>query len=417
MKEISSFSIYDVFKYLSKRWKFYLAGALLGAVIALSISLSNTSYTATAVLNVHRSFDIVPDFVESSTQQDTPLDLISWRETQTRLVDFMREFAANKSSANPSLREVAPIMSSLGWWNQSVLPINFLPNKDAKEFLAINSMVIGSGRPPSPIEEKPELKLLVRAISETTRISQLQVRAWAKTKENALARVDLSANATINALAMLRYRALIQSLTESALSADTKLASQAQELKLQLSSLEKRRRQLQRLYQEFPSLPTQSFAVTDESLSKYLPIPTQLIAVLIDIDRVKDQQATIELAQEKNTLIKAFSVEAQKILSQQFEAGPVIEQLLLAEVKQRATINKTDETRLKVMDSLRAQLLANQSINNRLVKETSAHIVQAPTPVKATIKGAWIGLALALLLSVLISIIQSARVTARSGRD
>jgi hypothetical protein len=148
-----------------------------------------------------------------------------------------------------------------------------------------------------------------------------------------------------------------------------------------------------------------------------LPIPTQLIAVLIDIDHVKDQQATIELAQEKNALIKTFSGEAQKILSQQFEATPAIEQLLLAEVKLRATINKTDATRLTVLDSLRAQLLANQSINNRLVKETSAQIAQAPSPAKAAIKGAWIGLALALLLSVLISIIQSARVAARSSRD
>jgi hypothetical protein len=417
MKDTSSFTLYDVFNYLSNRWKFYLVGALLGAVVALSMSLSNTSYTATAVLNVHRSSAVIPNFVESATQQDMPLDLISWRETQTRLVDFMREFAANKSPTNPALRDVAPLMSSLGWWNQNVLPVNFLPNKEAKEFLAINSMIIGSGRPPSPIEEKPELKLLVRAISETTRISQLQVRESAKTKEDALARVDLSANATINALVMLRYRALIQSLTESALSADTKLVSQAHELKLQLSSLENRRRQLQRLYQEFPALPAQSFAVTDESLSKYLPIPTQLIAVLIDINHVKDQQAAIELAQEKNALLKAFSGEAQKILSQHFEAGPTIEQLLLAESKLRATINKTDETRLRVLDSLRAQLLANQSINNRLVKETSAQIAQAPTPAKAAIKGAWIGLALALLLSVLISIIQSARVTARSSRD
>jgi hypothetical protein len=417
MKDTSSFSLYDVFNYLSNRWKFYLAGALLGAVVALSMSLSNTSYTATAVLNVHRSFDIVPDFVESAIQQDAPLDLISWRETQTRLVDFMREFAANKNSANAALRDAASRMSSLGWWNQHIVPLKFLPNAEAKDFLALNSMIIGSGRPPSPIEEKPELKLLVRAISETTRISQLQVRESAKTKEDALARVDLSANATINALGMLRYRALIQSMAESALSADTKLANQAQELKLQLLSLENRRKQLQRLYQEFPTLPTQSFAVTDESLSKYLPIPTQLIAVLIDINHVKDQQATIELAQEKNALIKAFSGEAQKILSKQFEEGPAIEQLMLAETKLRATINKTDEIRLRVMDSLRAQLLANQSINNRLVKENSAQITQAPTPVKATINGTWIGLALALLLSVLISIIQSARVTARSSRD
>jgi hypothetical protein len=417
MKEISSFTLYDVFKYLSNRWKFYLAGALLGAVVAIAISLSNTTYVATAVLSVQGRFEAVPLVADNASQQDSPLDLISWRETQIRLVDFMREFAANKSTANAALRDVAPLMSSLGWWHQNVIPLKFLPVGEAKEFLAINSMIIGSGRPPSPTEEKPELKLLARAISETTRISQLQVKAVAMTKEDAISQVEGISNATINALAMLRYRALIQSMADGLLTTEIKLASQAQELKLALLTLENRREKLLSLYKEFPSQPTLSFAITDEALRKYLPIPTQLVAVSLEVDQVKDQQIALTLSQERNALMKAFSIEAQKILRQQFEAGPAIEQLLHVEANMREQIKKDDVTRLRVMDSLRAQLLINQSLNNRLIKETSAQIVQAPTPVKSTIKGAWLGLMLALLLSIFISIFQNARASARVGRD
>jgi hypothetical protein len=417
MKEISSFTLYDVFKYLSNRWKFYLAGALLGAVVAIAISLSNTTYVATAVLNVQGRFEVVPLVTDNASQQDAPLDLISWRETQIRLVDFMREFAANKSPANAALRDFASLMSSLGWWHQNVIPLKFLPNAEAKEFLAINSMIIGSGRPPSPTEEKPELKLLARAISETTRISQLQVKAVAKTREDAISQVEGISNATINALAMLRYRALIQSMADGVLTTDIKLASQAQELKLALLILENRREKLLSLYKEFPSQPTQSFAITDEALRKYLPLPTQLVAVSIEIDQLKDQQVALTLSQERNSLMNAFSIEAQKILRQQFEAGPAIEQLLHVEAGMREKIKKDDVTLLMVMDSLRAQLLINQSLNNRLIKETSAQIVQAPTPVKSTIKGAWLGLVLVLLLSIFISIFQNARASARLDRD
>ena len=417
MKEISSFTLYDVFKYLRDRWMLYLSGALLGMVVAFVISLSNTTYMAATVLNVQGRFEAVPLVADNAAQQDAPLDLISWRETQIRLVDFMREFAANKSQANAALRDVTPLMSSLGWWHQNVIPLKFLPKSEAKEFLAINSMIIGSGRPPSPTQEKPELKLLARAISETTRISQLQVRAVAKTKEDAISQVEAISNATINALAMLRYRALIQSTADGMLTTEIMLASQAQELKLALLTLEKRQEKLLSLNKEFPSQPTQSFAITDEALRKYLPIPTQLVAVSIEIDQVKDQQAALTLSQERNALIKAFSVEAQKILRQQFEAGPAIEQLLHVEASMREKINKDDITRLGVMDSLRAQLLINQSFNNRLIKETSAQIVQAPTPVKSIIKGAWLGLVLALLLSIFVSIFQNARASARLDRD
>jgi hypothetical protein len=56
-------------------------------------------------------------------------------------------------------------------------------------------------------------------------------------------------------------------------------------------------------------------------------------------------------------------------------------------------------------------------MNKGFIKETPAHITQAPTPNQEAKKGAWLGLALALLLSVLFSIFKHARSTARLGRD
>jgi uncharacterized protein YbgA (DUF1722 family) len=415
MKEINpiSFSLYDILKYLIDRWMFYLAGALLGALVALGISIANTSYTATVLLSVNRSFDVLPPNADDVEQKSVPFDFIVWRAIEKQLVDLMQEVAANKNATNALMHNIASSVSAQ-WLSQHVTPVKFLSTNEGKEILGINSMIIGRSR---PSEESQSLKFLERAIAESTRISALNVSQTAKTKEEAIALVDAAAEMLVNAFAILRYRALIQSKVTNLLNADLKLASELGILKLKLTALETRRHKLLKLNQEFPSQSIQSVVITDETLSKYLPIPTQLVAINIEIDQVTEQLVTITQAQEKNALIKTFSNQAQKILSQEFVARNAIEQLLNAEATMREKISKNDRNSLMTMDSLRAQLLLSQSINNSQIKVSPAFISQAPMPLKLSIKGAWLGLALALLLSVLLSIFQNAKTAARLERD
>ncbi len=393
---------------------FYLAGALLGALIAFGLARSNSTYTANAVLNVHRGFEVTPNPWDYPAQQVVPFDVIYWSETQRRLVDFMREFAASKNPSNPAMRDVAASMAGGGWFAHFIVPMKFLPEHQAKELLAINSMIIGTSK---PTEEKPTLKLLERAISQTARISQLNVRAWGKTGQEAIARADLTADATLNGLMILRYRDLVDAMSTSVSSTEVQLASDIEVLKLNLIALETRRHKLLRLQQEFPSQSTQSVSIKDAALSKYLPIPNQLVANSIDIEQVIEQIAGTMRAQANNALLKDFVSKAQNILLNEFVAGQAIDQLLSTEAAMRENIDKNNLSSLIVMDKLRAQLINSQKLNNNLIKEMPVHITQAPTPNKEAKKGAWLGLALALLLSVLFSIFKHARSTARLGRD
>jgi uncharacterized protein YbgA (DUF1722 family) len=415
MKEINSisFSLYDILKYLIDRWMFYLVGALLGALVALGISIANTTYSATVLLSLNRSFDLLTPTSDDTEQQSVPFDFIAWRATEKQLIDLMQEVAKNKNAKNALMHDIASSVSAQ-WLSQHVAPVKFLSTNEGKEVLGINSMIIGRSR---PSEESQSLKFLERAIAESTRISALSVTQTAKTKEDAIARADAAADILVNAFALLRYRALIHSREISLSSADLKLSSEMSRLKLKLTALETRRNKLLKLNQEFPSQSIQSVAITDEALSKYLPIPTQLVAINIEIDQVTERLVAITQAQEKNALIKTFSNEAQKILSQQFIAHNVIEQLLNAEANMREKISKSDRNSLMTMDSLRAQLLLSQSINNSQIKVSPAFISQAPMPLKLSIKGAWLGLALALLLSILFSIFQNAKTAARLERD
>ena len=399
-----SFSLYDIIKYFTDRWLFYFSGALLGYLVAYGISINNTQYSASVVLSINRSVDNIPN-LGVAVESQPPFDLIAWRATEKRLGDFMRELASNKNPANAKLQETASSMWA-GWFSHNVSPVKFLSFHEGKEMLGINSMILGSSR---PSEDSQLLKFLGRAIAEATRISALSVTLTAKTREEAIAKTDAAADAIINALAILRYRALIDEMSTDVMRADIKLSRELGELKLKMTALEMRRQKLLRLYQEFPSQPSQSVTVTDESLSKYLPIPAQLIAIDIDIDRISEQYAVLSNKQEENELIKAFSSEAHNILSEEFVAANAINQLLILESTLREKIVKNDLNNLMVIDLLRNQLLFAQTINNDQIKESPAFISHAPTPVKSSVRGAWLGLTLALLLSVLVSIYKNAR--------
>ena len=405
-----SFSLYDIIKYFTDRWLFYFSGALLGALVALAISIANTTYSATVVLSINRSVEAIPNLSVAGEGHPAPFDLIAWRTMEKRLVDFMQEVASNKNPTNAKLQEIASSMTA-NWLTNHVSPINFLSTNEGKEILGINSMILGSSR---PSEDTQLLKFLGRAIAEATRISSLAVTLSAKNKEEAMAKTDAAADAIINALAILRYRALIDRMAADVMHTDIKLSHELGELKLKMTALEMRRQKLLRLYQEFPSQPTQPVTITDESLSKYLPIPAQLIAIDIDIDRISEELAVLMDKQRKNKLIEAFSSEAHKILSQEFVADNAINQLLSAASVMREKIIESESENIMVIDTLRSQLLLTQTINNNQIKESPAFISQAPTPTKSSIKGAWLGLALALLLSVLISIYKNARPT-RTG--
>ena len=135
------------------------------------------------------------------------------------------------------------------------------------------------------------------------------------------------------------------------------------------------------------------------------------------MDDLAEQLAILNVKQRQNALMKTFVEEAQQILRHQFVARQAIDQLLKAEATMREKLGASEPARLMTLDALRAQLLANQSINHSLVKETPAHISQAPNPRKDAEKGAWMGLALALLLSILASIFMQARAAARLSRD
>lgn len=413
MNENIQISLYDVVKFLMNRWKLYLVGFFLGALVAVSFAYLNSSYTASIFLNISRSFETNENFEANGIKHEAPFDLIAWRATQKKLVELMQELASSDRSQGKKPAYI-DALASAGWWPQHVVPIKVLTTDEAKELLGINSMIIGNNK---PSEDAPLLKSLGRVIAEATRISALQLSQTAKTADIAISRVEETADVIISALALLRYHAFIDALRAQAIGLETKASSELGAFSLKLSVLERQRERLIRLNQEYPNSSGQWMGVVDKDMSKYLPIPTQLIAINLDIDQIKEQMSAVKLEQEQNAINREFAKEAARVLHKEYSNRAAGEQILNLENTMRIGLKPGDVHQLIALDRIRAQLLKIISINESQIKEAPAFISKAPTPLKAGIKGAGLGLALALLLSVLMLLFQNSRPSAQSSRD
>lgn len=405
MNENIQISLYDVVKFLMNRWKLYLAGFVLGAIIATSFAYINSSYTASIVLNISRSLEANESVKDNGSGVHAPFDLIAWRATQKRLVELMQELVESDRSQVKKSAYIEELASN-GWWSQHVIPIKVLTTDEAKELLGINSMIVGNNK---PSEDAPLLKSLGRVITEATRISALRLSQTAKTADIAISQVEGIADVIINSLAILRYHSFIDALREQALGLETKASAELGALSLKLSSLERQRESLIRLNQEYPNSPAQWTGIVDKDMSKYLPIPTQLIAINLDIDYVKEKIYSVKLEQDYNSINREFSDEAAKILNKEYSNKIVAAKILDLENSIRMKLKSGDVHRLIALDRIRAQLLIIQSVNGSQIKEAPAYISKAPTPLKSGIKGAGLGLALALLLSILMLLFQQSR--------
>lgn len=413
MNENIQISLYDVVKFLTNRWKLYLAGFVLGAIVATSFAHLNSSYTASVLMNISRSFETSGTFEASGVGREAPFDLIAWRATQKRLVELMQDLASSDRGQDKKPAYV-DVLASAGWWPQHVVPIKVLTTDEAKELLGINSMIIGNNK---PSEDTPLLKSLARVIAEATRISALQLSQTAKTADIAISQVEETADAIISSLALLRYHAFKDALHTQALGLEAKTSAELGVLSLKLNVLERQRERLIRLNQEYPNSSAQWKGVLDKDMSKYLPIPTQLIAINLDIDQIKEQMSAVKLDQEQNAINREFAKEAARILHKEYSNKVAGEQMLNLENTMRMGLKSGDVHRLIALDRIRAQLLTILSINDSQIKEAPAFISKAPTPLKAGIKGAGLGLALALLLSVLMLLFLNSRPSSQPSSD
>jgi hypothetical protein len=413
MNDNIQISLYDVVTFLMNRWKLYLAGFVLGAIFATSFAFFNSSYTASIILNISPNFETSSNFKASGSGREVPFDLIAWRATQKKLVEMMQELASSDSSQGKKPAYIA-VLASTEWWHNHVTPIKVLTTDEAKELLGINSMIIGNNK---PSEDTPLLKSLGRVIAEATRISALQLSQTAKTADVAISQVEETADVIVNSLALLRYHAFTETLRTNALDLEAKANTELGALILNLNALERQRNSLIRLNQEYPNWSPQWVGVLDKDMSKYLPIPTQLIAINLDIDDVKEQIYSVKLEQEQNEINRELANAATSILNKEYSNKVVGQQILGVEKTLRMGIRPEDVHRIIALDRILTHLLNIISINDSQIKETSAFISKAPTTLNAGIKGAGLGLALALLLSIFIFLFQKSHPNSQSSSD
>ena len=170
---------------------------------------------------------------------------------------------------------------------------------------------------------------------------------------------------------------------------------------------------LEDLHKRFPGGNNTSNQVFDlkDSVAKYLPLTTQIIAVNDDINQSKEKLQRLRDRINQIALTKTFLEEASPLAEKIFDGILLIDSLLAIETKLRAKLPKEDLNQQVVLDQLRSQLI---SIKTLFTKNLSANA--APTVSKTSvIKSMAGGLAGAFFLMLLVLLGQRVRVSIKSG--
>jgi hypothetical protein len=355
-------SLFDIFNFLINNWKFYVAGSLLGLLIALGFVSAEGQYDAELVL----------------INQESGLNFITWRVVQKNLLALANEQAA--SADQPTGLQKA--MTTGEWWKKAVVPIYSLTKAETKELVGVS-------------KEVQDL--------ESTRIQSFVVRVSGKSLSDAQQDVGFVVN-------FIRTGATFSAASAVVINLQSKVALSASRIQLdvsralrEMSIMTERRDRLYALRKEFPNENVVSQVVdVNESVAKFLPIATQLVAVLTDINLLNEK--LLRLQQEKSQLEIAseFITRANILLKSGLHNQSLIADLLNLEGELRKNIPSNDLPKIIVLDEIKNSLIIIKTSYSSGLQQFSPPAVVAPKYVKPAVIGLLAGAFFGLLCSVFL---------------
>lgn len=354
-------SLIDIFNFLIDHWKLYVAGGLLGILIAFGFVSLRGQYSAEAIL----------------INQGAGLNFVSWRGLQKNLLSLAQEIAPEgKDSTN-----LQKAMATSEWWKKAVIPTYSLTKAETKELGGINKEV----------QE-----------SESTRILNFLIQI----KGEFISSVEEDVSYVINFLrigAMFLAKSsmvldLERQVNQSAPRIDLDINSALQEIKI----MNDRRDRLYALRKEFPTENVVSQIVdVNEAIAKFLPITTQLVAVLTDINSLNERLLRLKQEKSKFEIIGEFVTRAKIILKRGFQDKNLAADLINLEGEMRKNISSDDLPKVIALDNIKNNLVGINTAYTLGLPQFSLTSVQQPKYLKPMGIGLIAGAFVALLFSII----------------
>lgn len=355
-------SLIDILNFLIDHWKIYVTGAILGLFISLGfVSLKGTYSGEMILLN-----------------QGSGLNFISWGALQKNLISLAQEISAGDKPSTSIQRS----MAIPEWWKKAVKPTYALTKGETKELAGISKDVQDS---------------------ESIRIQNFVIRVEGRSVSAVNQDIDYVAEFIRSGSTFFALRSMVLSLeskiNQSAPKINLDMNNALQEIKI----LSDRRDYLYTLRKEFPNeSPVAQVIDVNEGVAKFLPITTQLVAVLTDINALDER--LLRLRQEKSQIeiLGEFVKQSQSILKRGFQDQAVITDLMSLEASLRKNIPENELPKIIALDNVRRDLVSIKTSYTLGLQQVALPSVLAPKYLKPAAVGLLAGLFLGLVFSILM---------------
>jgi hypothetical protein len=355
-------SLIDLLIYLFSNWKIYFASGLIGILIAFGLVSLRGQYTAEAIL---------------INNQESGLNYVSWRALQKNLVSLAQELASDEKQVSKLQR----MMANGEWWKTAVLPTFAITKAETKDFVSFSKEILDA---------------------ESVRIMNFVIKVNANSQSEAEQDINYVLSFIKTGSIFFASNLMISNLESKITKSIPRVNLEINKIHQEMKIINDRRDYLYSLRKEFPngSAAGQIVDVNDR-VAKFLPITTQLVAVLTDINQLDER--LLQLKQEKAHIEVAndFVEQAKIILKSGLQDQNLIANLLNLEEDFRKKISPDDLSKIIALDNIRNDLIGIKVAYTQGLQQLSRSSVLPPKYLKSMVTGLIAGIFLGLLCLML----------------
>lgn len=302
----SYISSLDILGFMKSSWKALAVSTLVGSVLGLVHWYIEPNYTAEYVL---------------FNRLDNGLNLAQFKTLQRNLPSL----ASRMIDESKAPKEFVPIykqMSKDRWWQNHLRPSYVLNKSDIKDLVGASKDYEKYGGD----------------------IASFTFTAQGVTKESALKNVMAISNFFFSGGAYIDLYLLLGDYTASQVLQNSSLKEKISNAELEINDKKRRIQKLEELQKLYPvsNLDVRLPADLADSSSKYLPIKTQIIATLLDLNDSKEILLSLQTELDKNKLKKLFIEEANLIKNETYDGILLCDKLIELQKKLQAKLDKDD---------------------------------------------------------------------------
>ena len=365
-------SFSDVIAYLEAHGRWLLLGGLCGPILALVSAVALSQYKA----------DIVMDNLFVGGNQG--IGFTEWRSLSETLPIIAGQIFEDRKAAGEDIEDER-FLSSPEWWSKHAVPTYGLSKTDTKNLAAMEDDLKG----------------------QSTRIVNVKISAEGPTKPLALKRAETTVEYLRRTSLFLRLKTLLNAYQTEAKLQKVGLEKDLIDRDIELRFLLERIQSLEALMMSQTNKNDGGKIIVDvrNGEAKFLPLDTQLNALKLEVDSLKESRKRLEEAFVRNDLLDRFVVEAKPTLDENKAADglSLLKKLQVIYDGLSVAIPQSDWVRRSAVERIHGDLVAIESRFSNQMPELSRSVQRKIPFLPAIMGGAFGGLLIALLTTLFMA--------------